>query len=269
MILLFLIDDRTRIIKGNCNVEMGRVEDGSVDLIITDPPYNIANFMRDRQTNLKRMRKNFFGDAGWDDLDFDEWEKNMDTFFKEAHRVLIKKGAMVVFMSLMRIETLISIASKHRLYYKTTGIWHKRNPMPRNMNLHFVNSVEGWVYFINDSKTGVFNNGNKVLHDFIETPIASAGEKKFGGHPTQKPERLFQYFIEVLTPSNGVVLDPFMGSGTAGVAANKCNRQFIGIELDSKYYDIAKKRIESSSRIIPMQNLLSPVVTGEMIGCGK
>ena len=54
--------------------------------------------------------------------------------------------------------------------------------MPRNMNLHFINSVEGWVYFVNESKTGTFNNEGKAVHDFIETSVTPLGEKKFGKH---------------------------------------------------------------------------------------
>ncbi|MGR5907173.1 DNA methyltransferase [Bacillus paranthracis] len=58
-------------------------------------------------------------------------------FFQEANRVLKKKGAVIVFMSLIKMETIVSLAAQYKLYYKTTGIWHKTNPMPRNMNLHF------------------------------------------------------------------------------------------------------------------------------------
>jgi DNA modification methylase len=224
---------------------MKQIDGESVDLIITDPPYNLGNFMRGRQTNLKQMRENFFGAAGWDDLAYDEWAEQMDRFFAEAHRVTKKKGAMVMFMSLMKVETVVKIAAKHHFYYKTTGVWHKRNPMPRNMNLHFINSVEGWIYLINDGKTGTFNNNNKALHDFIETSVSPAGEKGHGKHPTQKPEGLIQHFVEVLTNPGDVVLDPFMGSGTAGVVSKRLGRPFIGIELDPHYYEFAKQRIDS------------------------
>lgn len=71
----------------------------------------------------------------------------MDDFFKESVRVLKRGGAMVVFMSVIKVETIIRLAEKHGLYYKTTGIWHKLNPMPRNMNLHFVNSTCALIYF--------------------------------------------------------------------------------------------------------------------------
>lgn len=222
---------------------MKEIEDDSVDLILTDPPYNLGNFMRNRQTNLKKMRSNFFGDAGWDDMEFDDWTESMHLFFEQARRVLKEKGSMIMFMSLLRIETMVEIASQYNFYYKTTGVWHKKNPMPRNMNLHFINSTEGWLYFINKGRTGTFNNNGKAIHDFIETSLAPGNEKKYGGHPTQKPEALFEHFVHLLTNENDVILDPFMGSGTAGVVAKKNNRNFIGIEINEEYFERTKLRI--------------------------
>ena len=227
----------------DCVDAMRKVPATSIDLILTDPPYNLGGFMKDRDTNLKKMRENYFGAAGWDDLDFDQWETSMDGFFKEAVRVLKCGGAMIVFMSIIKVETLIRIAERHGLYYKTTGIWHKQNPMPRNMNLHFINSTETWVYLMHKKKTGIFNNDGKVIHDFIETPVTPASERKHGKHPTQKPEQLMSHFIRILTNEGDMVLDPFMGSGSTGVAAIKLGRDFTGIELNSNYFQIAQKRI--------------------------
>lgn len=237
------MDTTMTLIKGNCLEVMKNLKDNSVDLILTDPPYNLGNFMRDRDTNLKKMRENFFGDAGWDDLEYDEWSEHMDAFFKESYRILKKGGGMLVFMSLIKVETLIKLAEKNKLYYKTTGIWHKTNPMPRNMNLHFINSVEGWVYFISKARTGTFNNNLRAIHDFIETSLTPGNEKKYGKHPTQKPESVIQHFVEILSNLGDVVLDPFMGSGTTGVVSKRCGRNFIGIELQENYFDIALKRI--------------------------
>lgn len=150
---------------------MARVDDSSVDLLLTDPPYNLGLFMQERSTNLKRMRSNYFGAAGWDNLSSDDWVVSMEAFLSEASRVIRKGGALVVFMAVIKLETIINIAQKYGFYYKTTGVWHKLNPMPRNMNLHFVNSTESWVYFINDAKTGTFNNGGKALHDFLRLEL--------------------------------------------------------------------------------------------------
>jgi len=227
----------------DCVSAMRKLPAASVDLILTDPPYNLGKFMKDRDTNLKKMRDNYFGAAGWDDLDLDEWTAAMDDFFKEAVKVLKSGAAMIVLMSIIKVETIIKLASKHGLYYKTTGIWHKLNPMPRNMNLHFVNSTEAWVYFMYKKKTGTFNNNDKVIHDFIETSVTPGSEREYGKHPTQKPEKLMSHFIKILTNKGDMVLDPFMGSGTSGVAAVKSGRDFTGIEINKTYFKIAKKRI--------------------------
>jgi len=226
---------------------MKKVEPHSVDLILTDPPYNLGNFMKNRATNLKKMRENFFGAAGWDNLEYDVWIESMNSFFKESVRVLKPGGAMLVFMSIIKVESLIRLAEQNGLYYKTTGIWHKLNPMPRNMNLHFVNSTEAWVYFTYKAKTGTFNNRGRMMHDFYESAVVSNGEKKAGKHPTQKPIQLMEHFISLLTHTDDVIMDPFMGSGSAGVAAKKMGRQFIGIELLEDYFEIAKTRIASQN----------------------
>lgn len=235
--------DVLRLINGDCLVSMDSIETDSVDLLLTDPPYNLGLFMQNRATNLKRMRENYFGAAGWDNLTPADWEESMSAFFEAASRVVRKGGAVIVFMAVIKLETLIRLAQEHGFYYKTTGAWHKLNPMPRNMNLHFVNSMESWVYFINNAKTGTFNNNGKVMHDFFETGVASQGEKRFGKHPTQKPVELMNYFVQTLSNPGDTVLDPFMGSGSAGVAALNLKRNFIGIELSEEYFDIAAKRM--------------------------
>ena len=232
------------IYNGDCTVEMQKIANDSVDLILTDPPYNLGNFMINRSTNLAKMRENFFANAGWDNLEFDEWVERMDSFFEDAARIIKTGGSMIIFMSIIKVETIIKLAEKHGFYYKTTGIWHKLNPMPRNMNLHFVNSTEAWIYFTYKKKTGTFNNGNKMIHDFIETSVVSNGEKKAGKHPTQKPIALLEHFVKLLSNEGDLVVDPFMGSGSTGVVCKKLGRSFVGVEFDKEYYEIAQRRIE-------------------------
>ena len=227
----------------DCSEAMKKIPKNSVDLIVTDPPYNLGNFMKKRDTNLDKMRKNFFATAGWDNMDFEEWYKSMDDFFKTASEIIKKGGSMIVFMAIIKVETIIKLAEKHGFYYKTTGIWHKTNPMPRNMNLHFVNSNECWIYFTYKKRTGTFNNEGRMIPDFIETSVTPNNERNYGKHPTQKPESLMEFFIKILSNENDVILDPFMGSGTTGVVSKRLNRNFIGIELQREYFDIAYNRI--------------------------
>ena len=95
----------------------------------------------------------------------------MELFLEESFRVMKDRGSLIIFMSIIKVETLIKIAQKVGFYYKTTGIWHKTNPMPRNMKISFVNSTESWIYFVKNAATGTFNNNGKMFHDFVETPF--------------------------------------------------------------------------------------------------
>ena len=224
---------------------MKAMEPRSIDLILTDPPYNLGKFMKERATNLKRMRSNYFGAAGWDDLDFDEWTLSMDKFFEEASKVIRVGGSMIVFMAIIKVETIIQLATKHGFYYKTTGIWHKTNPMPRNMNLHFINSTEAWVYFTYKNRTGTFNNNGKAIHDFFETSVTPAGERTFGRHPTPKPVMLLSQMVQLLSNEGDTVFDPFMGSGSTGVAALMNKRNLIGSEIKEEYCEKSRARMEN------------------------
>ena len=81
-----------------------------------------------------------------------------------------------------------------------------------------------------------------MAHDFYQSPAASNGEKRAGKHPTQKPVQLMGHFISLLSCEGDMVMDPFMGSGSTAVAAQNLGRNFIGIELNEKYFEIARER---------------------------
>lgn len=237
----------SQLYNGDCTETMRHFADKSIDCIITDPPYNLGLFMHKRNTNLKKMRENQFAYAGWDNLEFEEWETNIRNWLYECSRVLKKKGTLVVFMAVIKVADVIRLATDAGFYYKTTGIWHKTNPMPRNMKIQFVNSTECWIYFINQGTSGTFHNHDRVCHDFIESSVCPLSEKKEGKHPTQKPLSIMRTLIETLTNQDDVVLDPFMGSGSTCVAAKQLGRRYLGIELNKEYFKIAKARIDNTT----------------------
>jgi len=85
----------------DCVATLKSLKADSVDLIVTDPPYNLGNFMKDRDTNLSKMRDNFFGSAGWDDMNFSDWRKSMNDFFKAAAKVMKKGGSRPIHPALL------------------------------------------------------------------------------------------------------------------------------------------------------------------------
>lgn len=200
----------TELHNGDCLEYMKKIPTSSIDLIITDPPYNLGKFMEERDTNLVKMRDNFFGAAGWDDLDYKEWKKSMNKFFHQASRVLKDGGSIIVFMAIIKVETIIQLAQKHGLYYKTTGIWHKSNPMPRNMNLHFVNSTESWIYFTYKTKTGTFNNNGrkqnllKTIYTYIANEKTDKNDVSYSLYGTNSFNLVWE---KVCADNFGSVLD--------------------------------------------------------------
>lgn len=232
----------------DCLKVIQKLEDNSIDLLITDPPYNLGEFIRKRNYNLKGMRENSLENIiDWDSLSKEEYLVNIERFFQEVSSKLKVGANVIIFLSSLRIESIVEIAERYNFYYKTTGVWHKTNPMPRNMNLHFVNSNEFWLYFVYKKRTGnTFNNENRMIMDYIESSTPKSSEKQYGKHPTQKPIQIIDYLIKILSREGDLVLDPFLGSGTTGESAVRLKRNFIGIELDRNYFEIAKKRIESA-----------------------
>lgn len=234
---------------GDCLKEMRKIPDKSVHLILTDPPYGVGNFMKERNVGIHRLkgRDNFVLD-GWDNAEEREFETLMANFLKEAYRVLIPQGALVLFTSFQKVPMIQTHATETGFYYKTTGVWHRTNPMPRNMNLQFINSCDPWMYFLKTSKSsrksGTFNNRGEAVHDCISCAVVPQSEKEISNHPTQKPEMLMRKFVELLSNAGEMVLDPFMGGGTTGVACIHARRNFIGIELNAEYFDRAKERLE-------------------------
>ncbi|EGQ4351315.1 site-specific DNA-methyltransferase, partial [Staphylococcus pseudintermedius] len=133
--------------------------------------------------------------------------------------------------------------------------WQKTNPPPNLGCRNFTHSTETIIWAKKESKKSkhYFDyqlmksyNDNKQMKDVWTGPLTPKREKKFGKHPTQKPLYLLERIIEASTKQGDLILDPFLGSGTTGVAAKKLQRKFIGIEVDEVFIDIAKNRIENT-----------------------
>jgi site-specific DNA-methyltransferase (adenine-specific) len=215
---------------GECLERMKDIPDQSVDLVLTDPPYNIS-------------RTNNFATMGRAGIDFGEWGKNADllTYISDVYRVLISGGAFIVFNGWRNLGIIDRHAATIGFESKDMIRLEKRNPMPRNRDRRYITDYECGIWFVKPGAKWVFNR----LDPKYQRPKFEVSVRK-GVHPTQKDLSAMEDLIKIHSNAGGVVLDPYMGSGTTGVAALNLGRRFIGIEKDPKYYKIAKGRILGS-----------------------
>jgi len=173
----------------------------------------------------------------------------------EADKILVPNGSIMICGSLHNIgEVIIALIEKK---YKFINLitWKKTNPMPSITKRTLTHSTEfivwfakgkGWKFSYNKMKKYSYG---KQLRDVWEFPICQGSERikdKSGkaAHPTQKPLELFKRLIEMTTDERDIVLDPFIGSGTTAIASIQLNRNWIGIDDNKKYINLANKRIE-------------------------
>jgi len=220
--------------------------DESVDCIIADPPYAIS------QKGKKISRKGYYWGGKDIKLDFGEWDifetegdffKFTESWFKECVRVLKQKSWIYVFFDKQKTGYFdLILAPKYEIKSRTIFVWLKTNPRPSFRKVNWISASEFiWVGSKGNCKLKNFLN-QKEMFNYMLTPNKSSYGKT--EHPTEKPEELIKKFILVNTNRGDLVLDPFLGSGTTMVVAEKLNRNSIGIELNSDYIEIAKKRMK-------------------------
>ena len=196
-----------------------------VNHIITDPPYNIS---KDNNFNTLKGRKG---------IDFGEWDKNFDllNWIPLYKQILDKNGSMIIFCSYLNISYIANELTKSGMIVKDVLVWQKTNPMPRNVDRRYVQDMEFAIWAINTKAKWVFKKDKNVpyLRGIFRHSIVS-GKNRI--HPTQKNVDLLKDILTIHTNENDLILDPFMGSGSMGIACNEMNRRFIGIELDEKNY---------------------------------
>lgn len=215
--------------------------DNSVDLILTDPPYNIAQYSTGNISLPGREALN--NDiANWDMIDLEPRE-----LLEDFKRVLKPKGNIFIFTSYNQIgrwhEAFDSEFDTFQFF-----IWHKTNPVPKIYKNGFLNSCEMIICMWNKGHNWNFSKQNE-MHNFFESPICMRPERLSDPkHPTQKPVKLLKHIISVASNKGDVVFDPFMGVGSTGVAALELGRKFGGCEIDQKYFTAAEFRIKNITK---------------------
>jgi site-specific DNA-methyltransferase (adenine-specific)/modification methylase len=227
------------IVRGDSRRLIKKVKGHSVDLILTDPPYNLGKYSTG---NIElSWRKGINNDlAAWDAVDFDPAE-----WVREFKRILKPTGNLFAFTSYNLIGKWHEAFDPEFDTFQFM-VWHKTNPVPKIYKAGFLNSCELIICCWNKGHTWNFIS-QKEMHNFIESPICMSPERlKEPYHPTQKPLKILKKIIEIASNPGDLVFDPFMGVGSTGIAALQMERCFKGFELDQKYFSAAKLRLEGS-----------------------
>ena len=145
------------------------------------------------------------------------------------------------FCSLKQINDYLSFAIENKYQYGIT-LWHKSDPTPL-CNNKYLNDVE-WCLYIKQSVKRI--KGDYTTKSLVYKSGKNRADKKLYGHPTIKPVPLLLKYLPNHSDTGDIVFDPFMGSGSTGVACMNTNRKFIGIERDDGYFDISVKRIKTN-----------------------
>ena len=225
---------------GDCLELMKTIPDGSVDLVVTDCPYHIVsggctNIPRKDEPSGIFNRRNTFTQANsksgklfdYNDIKFKDW-------LPEVYRVLKDNTHCYIMINARNLKELQDEAEKVGFKFQNIIIWNKGNATP---NRYYLNAYEMILMLRKGKAKNINNMGTKNIID-----IKNIRGNKL--HPTEKPVELNKIFIENSSNEGDLVLDPFMGAGSCGVACKELNRKFIGIEKDNNYFEMAKRRLE-------------------------
>lgn len=225
---------KIELYKGDCLEILKKIKSKSIDLILTDPPYELENHGGGKTDLAQReLVKNKH-------IDFTSGGYDMDLVFSEFLRIC-KTPNILIFCSNKQISRIMNFFESKKLS-TTLLIWNKTNPSPLCNGKH-LSDIEFIIYV--RGKNATFNNNTpfEYKRKVFTSPITP---NKFRYHPTQKPIELIKQYIELHSNENDIILDPFMGSGTIAIPCMQLNRNFIGIEIDEKYFNISDKRINEN-----------------------
>ena len=232
---------RYLLMHGDCFERIKEIPDHSVDLILTDPPYNLSQY------STGNLKFDWRSDINNDVAEWDKVPLNPKDLLDEFKRILSPNGNIFIFCS-------YNLIGEYHKYFDPDFdtfqflVWHKTNPVPNFRKTSFLNSCELIVCCWNKGHIWNFSKQNE-MHNFIESPICMGSEriKDSSGkylHPTQKPIKVLKKIIEIASNENSVVLDCFNGVGSTGDAALSLNRRYIGIEIDLNYYAASIERLK-------------------------
>lgn len=224
-----------KIILGDFYKEVENIPDNSIDLVVTDPPYRIHAESGGGLHNKRDWLKNVH-------------DSKLDEFDPQKFLISIKRVLKIfnayIFCSKDLLVDYITFAESMG-YNWDLLIMGKRNPIPTKNN-KYLSDIE-YIIYIRD-KGACFNDlkGKENFYKYKKVKMTNVKPSKYG-HPTEKPVHLVKELIEISSIDNGIVLDPFSGSGTIAIACRELGRQYIAFEIDEEFYQNSIKRLDGKS----------------------
>lgn len=216
--------DINKIYNIDCLIGMKDIPDHSIDLIITDPPY-LKGYSTGHRKNVKRNTTKIMNDDHFD----------LDALFSEYKRILKEDGHLYVFGCWQTSDKFKQALEKY-FKIKSKLIWIKNNWTAGDLFWTYGQSYEE-IWFATNGRKKL--NGKRDRDCLFYNRVS--GKKQL--HLNQKPLELIQFLIEKSSNENDIVFDGFMGSGTTAIACLNTKRNYIGFEIDKKYFNIAENRI--------------------------
>jgi site-specific DNA-methyltransferase (adenine-specific) len=249
--------DNFTLYLGNCLELLKEFPENHFDMIFADPPYHLSNggitVHAGKMTSVNKGQWDKSNGIKEDYLFHENW-------LKECKRVLKPDGTIWVSGTYHSIYACGLALQKLGYHILNDICWYKSNASPNISCRYFTASHETLIWARKDKKArhkfnykiakegdwleDSYKKPNKQMRSVWEIGTPKASEKKFGKHPTQKPLELLKRIILTSTDKNDLVLDPFTGSSTTGIAAYLYERKFVGIDKDKGYLDLSIKRFE-------------------------
>lgn len=214
-----------KLYNDDCMNVLPSLANGSVSLTVTDIPYDEVNR---KSGGLRNLDKSYA-----DIITFP-----LNDFIDEIVRVT--SGSIYIFCGSVQVSDIRNRLIERGLSVRHC-IWEKTNPSPMNGQHIWLSSIENCIFA---KKSGA------VFNEYCKSAVWRCATEKYKDHPTPKPVKLMERLIEASSNVGDTVLDPCMGSGATGIAAKRCGRDFIGIELNKEYFEITKERISNQSKSI-------------------
>ncbi len=209
--------------------------DGAIDLLLTDPPYGISNSYTCENQVPRRLRKDgtdFIMPKG----NFGDWDGAIEP--REWADIVLPKvgGWAVIFCAQAQIGEYSDVLKAHKFNAVGTLVWHKTNPVPFN---HKYKPINAWEALVVGKRPGTKFNGS-IVHNVFQCKSPSPQQRI---HPTQKPLPLVEEFIQLFSNEGDLIFDPFAGSATIVVAAQRLGRRVLAYEKDPKIFQLACGRV--------------------------